>query len=110
MTCIHFNNISNYFIYITLTHRKSNTTLLSNKSFRTFLDPTYLVWKWMLFYLQSQLGNQTLRCDVLYIAIVNDQITDPLTDGASCSEDLISLITIFHPQCEQQPLNHQRLP
>ena len=42
----------------------------------------------MLFCLQSQLGNQTLRHDILYTTIVNDQIIDPLTDDASCSEDL----------------------
>ena len=101
MTFIHFNNITNYFIYITFTHRKGYTTLLSNKSFHTFLDPTYLVRRKMLFCLQSQLGNQTLRHDVLYTTTVNDQITDSLTDGASCSKDLIPLITVFHPRCKQ---------
>ena len=110
MTCIHFNNIKNYFMYITFTHKKSNTTLLINKSFYTFLDPTYLVRKGMLFYFPSQFGNQSLRRDVLYTATVNDQITNSFTDGASCSEDLILLITVFHPWCEQQPLNHQRPP
>ena len=64
----------------------------------------------MLFCFQSQLGNQTLRHDILYTTIVNDQITDPLTDDLLCSEDLIPLITVFHPQCEQQPLNQQRPP
>ena len=106
MTCIHFNNITNYFIYITLTHRKSNTTLLSNKSFRAFLDPTYFVWRKVFLCLQPQFGNQTLQRDILYTATINDQVIDPYTDGAMCSEDLIPLITVIHPWCEQQPLNH----
>ena len=64
----------------------------------------------MFFCLQSQLGNQTLRHDILYTTTVNDQITDPFTDDASYSEDLIPLIIVFHPRCGQQPLNHQIPP
>ena len=101
MIRIHLNDITKHFIYITLTYRKINSTLISNKSSRTFLNLAYYVWKRVFLCLQPQSSDQTLGSDVLHIASINNEVTNPLVDGAPCLEDLLSLIIQLLPWCEQ---------